>query len=86
MAVNISVGFLIFIAIAAAIFGLVSSSIAIQAYNENQNYNPYGNPDMRKNNFIYLWVNIALSVLALVTIGFVIYSGGANCKDYGIRQ
>jgi heme/copper-type cytochrome/quinol oxidase subunit 2 len=81
MAINISVVLLIFIVIASSIFGIASSSIAIQAYNENPNYNPYDNPTMRKNNFIYLWVNIGLSILALFTAIFVFQLGGARCPD-----
>lgn len=72
MGLSISLWLLIFIVIASSIFGIASGAIAIQAYNENPNYNPYDNPTMRKNNFIYLWVTIGLSILALFTAIFVI--------------
>lgn len=71
MALTISIVLLILIVIASSIFGIASASMAIQAYNENPNYNPYNNPTIRKNNFIYLWVTIGLSILALFTSIFV---------------
>ena len=81
MAVQYSALVLIFIVIASSIFGIASSSIAIQAYNENPGYMPYGNPDFRKNNFIYLWVSIGVSILALFTSFVVIKLGGTSCPD-----
>jgi hypothetical protein len=80
MAVQISAVVLIFIVIASSIFGIAASSIALQAYNENPGYMPYGNSETRKNNFIYLWVNIGLSILALFTAVVVIQLGGTTCN------
>lgn len=85
MAVQISAVILILIVIASSIFGIASSSIGIQAYNDNPGYLPYNNQEIRKNNFIYLWVTIGLSILALFTSFMVIKLGGASCKDCGFR-
>lgn len=83
MALQNSTILLIFIVIASSIFGIAASSIGLQAYNENPGYMPYGNPDTRKNNFIYLWVNIGLSILALLTSFIVIsFSVSSNPPQF----
>lgn len=53
-----------------AVLSIATSSIAIQAYNDNPMYNPYGNIETRKNNFIFTWVNIGLLCF---TIMFAIF-------------
>lgn len=59
--------------IIVAILSIAATGIAIKAYNDNQAYNPYGNTDMRKSNYIFLWVNIVLLCTVILTTIVGIY-------------
>lgn len=59
------------------ITSVAASSMAIQAYTENPNYNPYSNPQFKVNNTVFLWSNIAFSFLVTVLCIAGIYFNGA---------
>lgn len=56
-----------------SILSIASTSIAIQAYNDNPSYNPYNNAELRKNNLIFTWVNIGLLCLTMLFAVFGYY-------------
>lgn len=56
-----------------SVLSIASTSIAIQAYNDNPGYNPYGNGETRKNNLIFTWVNIGLLCLTILLAIFGYY-------------
>lgn len=56
-----------------SVLSIASTSIAIQAYNDNPGYNPYNNSEMRKNNLIFTWVNIGLLCLTMLFAVFGYY-------------
>lgn len=56
-----------------SVLSIAATSIAIQAYNDNPEYNPYSNAEMRKNNLIFTWVNIGLLCLTILLAIFGYY-------------
>lgn len=73
--------FLIVLILIQSVLSIASSSIAIQAYNENPSYNPYNNETIRKNNFIYLWSNIGSAIFVFMVAMIMFLAGGleVNC-------
>lgn len=81
MAIKSGVIFLAILILIQCVFSLVSSSIGIQAYNENVLYKPYGNDDTRKNNIIYLWSNIGSSIFTVMILIIIGLADGLSCPD-----
>lgn len=75
-----SIIFLIVLIIIQSVLSLASSSIAIQAYNENPSYNPYNNETIRKNNFIYLWSNIGFAIFIVMVVIIMYLAMGLSCR------
>jgi hypothetical protein len=68
-----------FIIIVLGIFGIASSSMAIQAYNANPNWSPYGNSKIKNSNKTFLIVNIITSIALSGLGGLLVTYTGANC-------
>lgn len=73
--------FLIVLISIQSVLSIASSSIAIQAYNENPSYNPYNNETIRKNNFIYLWSNIGSAIFVVMIAVIMLLTGGLSCPE-----
>lgn len=73
--------FLIILILIQSVLSIASSSIAIQAYNENPSYNPYNNETIRKNNFIYLWSNIGSAIFVVMIAVIMLLAGGLSCPE-----
>lgn len=62
-------------AILLTVTTVASSAIAIQAYNDNPNYYPSGNVQLKNNNTIFLWSNMVLGLIVFfLSIGGIMSS------------